>query len=211
MTDQTVTTETARFETASITTLRHALLADADVHENRAAAYSGASTGTEMAAWCGLLLAGSHNRMAAALLGLLGDPRVPADLAERGRSLVGQVLAGWPEVLEGANDDLPAAPVPQIEGQTVIALVPGRQDTPAEVPLTAPSMTRQAPREFDPCLIRFERRAQEIWANFFDRDGQATGTSTHQGDATVAGLIAYYEHRGWSVAEPAEDESGAAR
>lgn len=132
MTDRTATAETARFETAGITALRHALLADADVHENRAAAYSGASTGTEMAAWCGLLLAASHNRMAAALLGLLDDPRVPADLAERGRSLVGQVLAGWPEVLEGANDDLPAAPVPQIEGQTVIALVPGRQDTAAE-------------------------------------------------------------------------------
>lgn len=133
MSDQTVTTEAARFEAASITTLRHALLADADVHENRAAAYSDASTGTEMAAWCGLLLAASHNRMAAALLGLLGDPRVPADLAERGRSLVGQVLAGWPEVLEGANDDLPDPPAPQIPGQVALPLAETKAACTAEV------------------------------------------------------------------------------
>lgn len=138
MTDATVTTETARFETASITTLRHALLADADIHDNRAETYSGAEDGTALAAWCGLLLAASHNRMSAALLGLLSDPRVPADLAERGRYLVGQVLAGWPEVLEGANDDLPDAPAPQVEGQGEIPLT-GQQASAAE---------GETPREF---------------------------------------------------------------
>lgn len=123
MTTEPTTTETAaRFQSASIPALRRALLADADVHDQRAEGYSGADTGTELAAWCGLLLAASHNRMSAALLGLLGDPRVPAELRERGRSLVGQVLDGWPEVLEGANDDLAAAPAPQIEGQSEIPL-----------------------------------------------------------------------------------------
>lgn len=85
------------------------------------------------------------------------------------------------------------------------------QDAAAEPTLDALAMTRQAPREFDPCLIRFERRGRDIWANFFDRDGQATGTTAHQGDATVPGLIAYYEHRGWTVAEASEAESGAER
>lgn len=114
-----------RYETAAIQVLRRALLADADICETRAGTYANAETGVELAAWTGLLLVGSHGRMVAALLGLLDGPGVPAEIRERGRRLVGQVLDGWPEVLEGANDDLPAAPQPQI---------PGQGELPAEVP-----------------------------------------------------------------------------
>lgn len=115
---------TARFQSADIPALRRALLADADTHEQRAETYAEANDSTTRMAWCGLVLAASHNRMAAALLGLLADPRVPADLAERGRCLVRQVLAGWPEVLESANDDLDAEPASA-------AQVPGQQEIPA--------------------------------------------------------------------------------
>lgn len=70
-------------------------------------------------------------------------------------------------------------------------------------------MARQAPRTWDPCLIRFQRRGTQIWADFYDADGDQTGTTYHPGDRTVAQLVAHYEERDWAVAEPAAD--GGAR
>lgn len=120
MNDTAPSVTEVRFETADIPTLRRALLADADVLEARASAYSYAAVGTEMAAWTGLLLAGSNHRLIAGLLGIaLRDP----GLTDAGRRemarLVGQVLDGWPEVLDGANDDLGDEPEPveQAPGQ----------------------------------------------------------------------------------------------
>jgi hypothetical protein len=111
-------TET-RFETADIPTLRRALLADAQAHAERAAdlyrAADDPMAGTALAAWSALALADSHNRLLAAVLGIAGrDPGLSAAARTQITRLVGQVLDGWPEALEGANDDLetPAAATP---------------------------------------------------------------------------------------------------
>lgn len=126
------TDATASFETADITTLRRALLADAAIHETRAGAYAAAETGAELAAWSGLLLAGSSNRLIA---GLLGIAQRDSGLTPEGRAqmtrLVGQVLDGWPEALEGANDDLPEVAA-QIPGQQEIAAGPYETDADPE-------------------------------------------------------------------------------
>lgn len=122
-TTEPTSTVAASYETASVTTLRRALLADAETHENHANAYADAETGPALSAWIGLLGTASLARMAAALLGIAQhDPGLSDASRTRMTRLVGQVLDGWPEVLEGANDDLPELP----------AQVPGQQDTPAE-------------------------------------------------------------------------------
>jgi len=116
-------TATASYETADVPTLRRALLADADTHENHANTYANAETGPALAAWIGLLGTASLARMAAALLGIAQhDPGMSDASRARMTRLVGQVLDGWPEVLDGANDDLPELP----------AQVPGQQEIPAE-------------------------------------------------------------------------------
>lgn len=116
-----------RFETADIPTLRRALLADAEAHYERHRRFYRAdeeplvgdrSGNPYLAAWSALAVASSQAQMVAALLGIAQrDP----GLTDAGRAqmtrLVGQVLDGWPEVLEGANDDLHAAPGPQLPGQ----------------------------------------------------------------------------------------------
>lgn len=107
------------FACAGIPALRRALLAAADKHGQRALEFYRAQpvnpdgTGlTEaakdpyLAARSGLAGYAGWKRAAAALLGVLDDPCVPAEARERGRDLVGQLLDGWAEVLEGANDDL---------------------------------------------------------------------------------------------------------
>lgn len=115
----------ARYETADIPTLRRALLSDADTHENHANIYAHAETGPELSAWIGLLGTASLARMAAALLGIAqNDPGMSDPSRTRMTRLVGQVLDGWPEVLEGANDDLGADPG--------CAAIPGQQEIPAE-------------------------------------------------------------------------------
>lgn len=70
-------------------------------------------------------------------------------------------------------------------------------------------MAKPSQRPLAPCLIRFQRRGTQIWADFHDADGDLCGTTYHLGDRTVAWLVAHYEERGWAVAEPAA--AGGAR
>lgn len=127
----TADTTTARFEAADIPTLRRALLADAEAHYERHRRFYRAdeeprvgdqSGNPYLAAWSALAVASSQAQMIAALLGIAQrDP----GMSDAGRTemtrLVGQVLDGWPEVLEGANDDVD---VPDSQ-------IPGQQETPA--------------------------------------------------------------------------------
>lgn len=114
-TQAAIETPEDRFESADIPTLRRALLADAQVHADRARdiyrASSSPIAGNDLAAWSALALADGHNRLIAALLGMLGRPGVPDSIREEARALVGGVLDGWVDsLLEGAhNDDLTAA------------------------------------------------------------------------------------------------------
>lgn len=73
------------------------------------------------------------------------------------------------------------------------------------------TMSKPTVRPLDACLIRFQRRGTEVWADFFDADGDATGTTVHPGDRTVAELIAHYGERGWAVVESAHAADGGAR
>lgn len=107
-------TDDFRYQTATIPVLRRALLHDAARNETRAGEHyqpgdAGFQDSVQLAAWSGLLHAASSGRIVAALLGLLDDPGVPAEVRERGRHLVGQVLDGWPEAIEAANDDVDEA------------------------------------------------------------------------------------------------------
>ena len=114
------------YETADVPTLRRALLADARSHERRARELQRIESDGELAAWPGLLAAASSARLLAALLGIAqNDPGLTDTARTRMTRLVGQVLDGWPEVLEGANDDLGTDPG--------CAAIPGQQEIPAGV------------------------------------------------------------------------------
>ena len=72
-------------------------------------------------------------------------------------------------------------------------------------------MVKPPARPIDACLIRFQRRGPEIWADFYDADGDQTGTTYHPGDRTVAELVAHYEERGCAAAEPETGADGGDR
>lgn len=147
----TADTTTARFESADIPTLRRALLVDAEAHYERHRRFYRAdeeplvgdrSENPYLAAWLALAVASSQAQMIAALLGIAQRDPGLTDAGRREMArLVGQALDGWPEALEGTNDDLDDEPEPA-------AQIPGQREIPAEAVAPLESLLKSARREW---------------------------------------------------------------
>lgn len=122
----TPATERPNFETSAITTLRRALLENADHYQQHATSiYPDAKPEAgdpTFLAWSTLSVSSAYCRLLAGLLGVIDrDEGAAADRRAEARGLIGPFLDGWGEVVDVANEDLSEQP----------AQVPGQQGIPA--------------------------------------------------------------------------------